>query len=192
MRFCCGSTVVHCELNHIVDNMESRNSKEKMTANTWIALGGLVIAALTCYFTFFGDKKEPVPSQQVNVTVNTELKNEVIPNQSETQTSNKRIAPNKGYQPQSEVPYNDQIDGNNIGTQPNVQKNLKSFELTIIVNSEDKIFINGMPGNFKIGSSATVKKVDIIEGERYEIIIGNCNPIIINNVSKNEKITRCS
>ena len=68
---------------------------------------------------------------------------------------------------------------------------MKIFYLTIIVNSDDKIVINGKPAIF-FSNSANVKKVEILEGEKYEIIIGNCDPIIISKASKNETITRCS
>lgn len=78
------------------------------------------------------------------------------------------------------------------GDQPNIAREINSFELTIIINSGDRILINGKPANFINGNSSNVKKIEILEGERYEIIIGNCDPFIIPKVSKNEKITRCS
>jgi len=77
--------------------------------------------------------------------------------------------------------------------QPDKEKAIKIFELTIITNSNDKISINGKPAIFISGSSSSnVKRVRIFEGEQYEIIIGNCDPIIITKVLKNETITRCS
>ncbi len=120
----------------------------------------------------------------------TEIKQDVIINKPETTLNSK--AQNQNNQQASGVFDENLKDNDNNRTQPNTQKNLKSFELTIIVNSGDKILINGQPATFNIGTSSTIKKVEIIEGERYEIIIGNCDPIIINKVSKNQKITRCS
>jgi len=77
--------------------------------------------------------------------------------------------------------------------QPGKEKVIKIFELTVITNSNDKISINGKPAICISGSSSSnVKRVRIFEGEQYEIITGDCDPIIITKVLKNETITRCS
>ena len=74
----------------------------------------------------------------------------------------------------------------------NNSKAPKTFELSIIINADDKILINDKPAIFLNGSTSNFKKVEITEGVRYEVKIGNCEPVIISNPLKNERIIRCS
>jgi len=59
-------------------NVYNSNSEKGLSATNWIALGGLVVASLTCYFSFCSDGPEPKPvpptiievKPQMNQTVN--------------------------------------------------------------------------------------------------------------------------
>lgn len=74
----------------------TEKSKGGMSATNWIAFGGLVVAALTCYFTFFGKKIEPDLRQpDINVVVKPEMKQEVIIHQPQNQPNRNSITQNK-------------------------------------------------------------------------------------------------
>lgn len=69
----------------------TEKSKGEMSATNWIAMGGLVIAGLTFYFTFFGKKVEP----DINVVVKPEMKQEVIIDQPQNPSTRNNIVQNK-------------------------------------------------------------------------------------------------
>lgn len=194
-------------LSYIIDelpfessNLSSVNNPAINNQKTILKIGAIVIAAIAILANIttiagYFKKPEPTTSSQKIDTPNSNNQQNLEPttkpnNTNKEQASKKTSVIPAEMQPniKNNTPITNSNEVANVHTQTVIDKKPKSFELIIITNSDDKVLINGRPAN----SSSTIKRVEIIEGERYEIIINNCDPFIIPKVSKNETINRCS
>jgi len=133
----------------VENNTEKSNGG--ISATNLIALGGLVVAALTCYFTFFGKKLEPdLRHPDINVVVKPEMTQEVIINQSQNQTNRNTIAQNKN---ENSVPLDKAQESNPV------EESYTSFINTSSEKSEVSIIILDASGNISNSVSSAIAKV---------------------------------
>lgn len=85
---------------------------------------------------------------------------------------------------------NEEDENSNTGNEDSEEEPRK-IVLTISVNEGDEVEIKGNEVVENIKSSATVRKFDILSGEKYVVLVSNCPPKKI-QITRDTNISRCN